>query len=1129
MKISTTIILEKKARHLIAATALLLCAAALTPVHAALTKDFYKASSVLSEGKWVKVGVETTGVYEISYATLREMGFADPSKVSVYGRGGRALSESFVTNAGVPVITDDLSVVKVIHEDNKLYFYGLGPEEVTFDVNAEYPTGGYFTRKGNNIYTKRGYYFLTDSKSVVKMNEKSYDSSSANIIESGVSFIYHELDSLQNSTNTGQLFWGERLGSPFSSKRTWSVTMPDAIGGEGVMECVLYIDPESDYDWVDHINPTIRYGFTSGGYFETEYNENTLLYYAPHQPTIASVEIPGNRGEVFVEFDARDIGGYSNLDYWVVSYKSGMPTFTENGQQLIALPAIAKNTTGQLVIKNPASVVALDVSTPTDPQRLKISQQGANGIVGVRNVSKTPIVVLFDKDRPQLQISGYEADYVKIENQNLHAYQEQGVDLIIVSTPRFLPYAEEIAQLHRNHDGIKVVVVTTEQCYNEFSGGTPDPMAIRSFAKMLYFNEECQPKNILLFGPLYGDFRGIQTERDPLEGIIAYQSPQISVARGAHNINDFYGMMSDKFRVDYYERNEVNLGVGILPVKFETDARIVVNKIRRYLERDDHAYFLNLFTGVGGIGDKHTHDTQIHDLQSHIRALDNTGTIFTPLAIDTYGNTEARKKFISKLNEGCNMFCYFGHGAEQFLGKDKYFFNAGDVYALRNKTLPFALFGGCQIANTDRGLRGLGETIVTSTEYGTIGSIVSSRDTWSGQNFEFFKQFFTCLYTQGATTASAKRIQPVTIGEVYASVKNISTYSNELAYQLLCDPALVIPTINRSILASAKGEAGKGLQPGEKFSLTGWIEMPDGNKDTSFNGKIVVRLNEPEKTVGAGMIESKEDPGTLTYVYRDEQASITVAEVKNGQFDAEIHVPASLDSFRGQKGLLYFCAYDQSTKTGAAQCYTVEIGDAPAASSESQDKVSPTIERLEFDGVNCSISLTVSDNFALNMSTNPLNKGLFLYIDGKERSEAHYAESMVETARAAYTKNVMLDGLSYGEHSARLKVKDAAGNITEQEIIFTYNPRQAKYSIVKDDENSSASVTIIKIEGQAPSKSTLVVLSSKGEEVYREEFQGTEVSWIHEGFARGHYKAYILETGTSDSKGHSDPIDIPVI
>ena len=54
----------------------------------------YSSSSVLSTGKWVKIKVRESGMQFVSNSQLEAMGFTDPSKVNVYGYGGRMISET---------------------------------------------------------------------------------------------------------------------------------------------------------------------------------------------------------------------------------------------------------------------------------------------------------------------------------------------------------------------------------------------------------------------------------------------------------------------------------------------------------------------------------------------------------------------------------------------------------------------------------------------------------------------------------------------------------------------------------------------------------------------------------------------------------------------------------------------------------------------------------------------------------------------------------------------------------------------------------------------------------------------------------------------------------------------------
>ena len=1091
----------------------------------AFNSNFYKAKSALADGKWVKIGVAETGVYEITYDELSAMGFSDPSKVGVYGKGGRVMPENFTTNAGAPTFSDDLAQVPVIHLNGKLYFYGLGPEEIKFQSDSNYPTGGYFTRVSNNIYTKRGYYFLTDVTAPKSMSNISYVSS-APTVESGVSYCYHEIDSVQNITGSGQLFWGERIGYPFSPKRYWDITMPDAIGEQAAMECAMYFSNH------EGIGATVSYGFDgTENPYSTPYKVSGSSYFVPFSGIRAVVDLPGQSGRVFAGLQTNIMFDQSYVDYWVVSYRRTIPTLSGQNQQLFALPDITRNNSGKFTLENASTFIALDVTTPATPARLTLSSQGGGAYATSIKMSSSaiPTVVVFDTNKRQKQISGYEESYSLIANQNLHKYKETGADFVIITVPSLKEYAQQIADLHEEHDGITTIVVTADELYNEFSGGVPDPMAYRSFLKMLWMSER-KPKNAMLFGPLHGDFRGIRIERNPSEGLIAYQSPMVSIARGAHNINDFYGCMTDQYNTDYYERNEVNMGIAIMPVKFPQEAEIVVKKIKDYLEREDFAYYLNTYTAIGGVGDDHTHDSQIKELMDYIHGVDNKTMVVTPLSIDTYGASEAKKKFFNSLYEGRIMFSYFGHGAEQFLGKNNKFFAAGDVNHLRNKMLPLALFAGCQITNTDRGMRGLGETIVTTTPYGCIGSLVSARETWSGQNMEFYKQFFTCLFRTGSKATSLKASEPRTIGEVYASVKHYSTYNNELAYQLLCDPMLVIPTTVRDITVDGAATAVCG----EELVVKGYVNDAEGSIDTDYNGQVVVRVMEPAEEIACGMLETNEDPKTLKFTYADSQIAIGVGEVKEGAFEVSLHIPASSSVNAGRSGALNIAAYNPATKTGAGVSSPMEFTakSDDSATSESRDNIPPTIDNFVFNVEDSSIDLAVSDNLALNMYNSTLHKGLALHLDGKEVAQAHYIEPVI-TGKASYTKNVPLEGLSYGEHTARLKVKDAAGNETEQEIAFTYNPNLSKYSIALHDEYEEGESVFV-AEGAYPSDATLVILNDMGEQVWSGNFRGGKGVWdqtTKNGIrvAPGHYKAYIIERGTSIDKGHSDAIDVPVI
>ena len=115
------------------------------------TGSRYAAHSVLRTGRWVKISVPRTGIYQLTPELVRQAGFSDLSKVKLYGYGGalqpEQLTEDYLKE------TDDLQEVPTCAVGGRRLFYGVGP--VTWDSN---------NNRIRNPYSAYGYYFLTESE-----------------------------------------------------------------------------------------------------------------------------------------------------------------------------------------------------------------------------------------------------------------------------------------------------------------------------------------------------------------------------------------------------------------------------------------------------------------------------------------------------------------------------------------------------------------------------------------------------------------------------------------------------------------------------------------------------------------------------------------------------------------------------------------------------------------------------------------------------------------------------------------------------------------------------------------------------------------------------------------------------
>lgn len=119
----------------------------------------YAAHSVLSYGRWSKIRVPSSGIYQLSNELIRRAGFANPDKVKIYGYGGNLQPE--VLTSDYIISHDDLKEVPTYVENGRRLFYAEGP--VSWSSNTA-------TSRVRNPYSNYGYYFLTEDNTTNPIN-----------------------------------------------------------------------------------------------------------------------------------------------------------------------------------------------------------------------------------------------------------------------------------------------------------------------------------------------------------------------------------------------------------------------------------------------------------------------------------------------------------------------------------------------------------------------------------------------------------------------------------------------------------------------------------------------------------------------------------------------------------------------------------------------------------------------------------------------------------------------------------------------------------------------------------------------------------------------------------------------
>lgn len=1123
--------------------------------HAQTPLSFEK-SSRLSEGNWVKVSVPNTGVCRISYDELTEMGFSDPSKVAVFGRGGERLDNNFRDSKGNALYSDELKAVSTMHKGDALYFFAQGAQHIRYS-----PEGVW--RVKNNVYTNDAYYFLTDSDKDAKfMSEANavVDTSGEKAYDRAFGYQLIEEENLYPS-NTGEEFFGWEFTDATGKKVEFPYSLPGSREGDpvqfayyGVAKIIgpspftVSLKSEERTDSIGTVNFSVinkdnTYSYTSNGL---------------NVPIFGKGNLPSASGEIIVAPNFPERLTYGAMDYIVLTAPRDLAFQEEESSYIVYTPDYTAEQGPIAIGAAPEDLVVWDVVNSNDAVLLPTATDDS-GIVyaaGLREGVDQGKLVAFSPSGELLSITGYK----KIENQNIHALASGEVPvMLIITTSNLKEAAKNLAEVHRQYQNEHVVVATGEELVNEFSQGNPDPIAYRAAARMFYDADNGDTRtfrNVMLFGPLRLDNRGTLSQLPDYELLICKESEQGDSGFTSYTILDYYGQMADYYGPslsdDYYFLRSMDVAVGVVPADTPAIAQLYVNKVKKYLEDTDVASWMGnlIYTADGTDAKEHQDESnraskawkEISDAFVHHKIFNNA-----------YPDADVRKNFINVLNKGSLWAGYLGHASS--LALNSILWNKGDYKRLTNDNLGFMHFGGCTITDFDRGGRGSGEEMVLLTDKGLVGAVIPNRTTLSVSNYNLMLDFINASlkekpFANKGTSEEENTLlaSPRTFGEIsrLAFNHNSRGNTNKLAYVLMCDPALVSLMPSADVRIKSDSEEIESLTPGTSIGIEGTVTSRDGKTLNDFSGKVIVNLYAPSVIINTRQnydsdpMEVEHDIFLIgSYDY----------DVKEGMFSGSLVVPDNIGA-PGDELTIRMTAFDPSTRRTAAGSLKA-VGNPFDEEESVNDTEAPVVDGFYVNSPSFSSGDTVTENpivYAvitdnLGMSINSFSAAtnLSLVFDGNSNVDNLWQYCSLGNEGKTLTIRVPRKGLSKGMHSAQVKASDLSGNVTSATIYFNVQENnlpegtsvEVASSLVRDD-NAEFTFTTSSEAGYSLKSSELVVTDSLGNIVSTMEATGDTAEWNakdSEGIrvAPGVYYAYCRFVTDAGIAGVSEPVRLIVM
>ncbi|MBD9091164.1 MAG: hypothetical protein EGQ20_01325 [Bacteroides oleiciplenus] len=1065
-------------------------------------------NSLLSSGRWTKIRVRNTGVFKITNAELKKMGFSRPERVRVFGYGGYLLSQRFSEHPAA-----DLPEVPLLRLSDGVLFYARGTVSWKPDTK-----NSYFVRE-RNFYSDEGYYFLTDRDDIPEMETEvlpSLQGTAANRLTTFNSYALYEKDAY-SWANTGRELY-EDYDYVTGNTKNYTLHLPGIVpGGTGYLTTIFA---------ARSIGVPTSYAVSVDGVAQGSASLASISsdnqYYTKATSAIINTSWRGTNSETatVTVTHTRPSGTSGRLDYIALNYTREL---TLNAPYLTfrSLASINKETTFVLSGAT-ASTIIWDVTDPANISR--IEGRFADGTY----TFTIPAGKLREFVAVTPEATGFETveSVGGIANQNLHSLE--ATDMIIISPDRtdLMTQAERLAQAHREKDGMSVAVIPAPQIYNEFSSGTPDGTAYRRLMKMLYdrFPKATErPKYLLFFGDCSYDNRMLTSSwknYPPDNYLLSYQSENSIEETSSYVTDDYFGFLDDE-EGDNLTAAMLDIGIGRFPVRTAAEAKAAVDKTIAYMENKHAGPWKHTVCYVSDDGDKNMHISQSEILASYTER-NYPSLLVNRIYADAFrreasatGETypDATKRLLQMFDKGMLVVNYTGHGSTSAWAAEN-LLTTNDITKMSSSRLPLWITATCDFTRFDDIQTSAGEQAFLNAKGGAIALLTTSRVVYAPQNSALNQAFLRHIFSR----PEGKRLRLGDIMRLSKCDEALANDKNKLNFSLIGDPALTLAYPDYQVQidefagvnVAEEGAVYPQAKAGSKITVKGHILTPEGNPAEDFTG-----------TVHPTVLDSKEQVTTLdnrgegayTYTERSKTLFSGSDSVRRGRFEFTFPMPLDIN-YSDEEGLLslYALNADRTNEAGGYFDHFLVGGTADEISSDTLGpKMTIYLNTPDFQsgGQTNNTPLFVAeleDADGINTVGNGIGHDLSLCIDGSAVLTYNLNDYYTSTA-GDYTRGMVhfsVPDLAEGKHTLSFRAWDLLNNSSTKTLDFEVvrGLRPNLFSVICTQSPARESTTFV-LSHNRPG-STLAVRMS----VY--DFSGREL-WTHleKGISEG--QTYYIE------------------
>ncbi|MCU0399609.1 MAG: type IX secretion system sortase PorU [Algoriphagus sp.] len=964
-------------------------------IHLYLLLFFFWAIGPVSfaQSPLFKFGITKSGVYKITEANARQLGFANLSDISFYGYPG--------------MLPQKLDSAQFSHQEipswesgNALFVYLEGPTRVRFDEQSEIEFIHHF-------YTDTLHYLIGRNATPKRIQETQGNQSnpSADVWDVWYSFKWLK-EEKTNILNSGRSWYSDPIrqgqslsvnfGVSSSTSAPWILksTLMAQSSGTSLLRMLTgdQLIGRVDFNPI----PSTTYGIKGR-------EETVHLEFSPPN---------GRLNQLRFTFQG---SGAGYLDYVTV----GIPY---SGDQL---PEGIFQGKKDGLIKLTPNTKTWEVSNFYNPKAF------GNG----NSASGKSWALFTESNVPAIQV------FQEVVHNPLEGSKPE---FIIITVPQFEQAAERL-KAHKEVLGISSEVVFTPEIFDWYGYGNRDVTAIRNFIAANY-RAGRKLKNVLILGKGTFDYKDklkgrpnlipIYTSRSSLDPLTTYSS-------------DDYLAMVDWGQGEWEESTAgdeaLKIGIGRIPGINFREVSTWIEKIISYENLDQKFPPSSVLTFLADDGDNAIH---MRDAEVHANYLTENHPFFRSekLYLDrfkqeksgTRQSSVATSEAIEKsLDRGSLFVNYIGHGNETTLTAEEIF----KVPDLENWTIQnqpaLWVTATCEFGRHDSPfLRSAAEELLFANGKGALGLLTTGRPVFSSINFKLNQAFIQEVFkTENGFYQD--------LGSIYLNTKNKSQNGPlNRNFSLLGDPSLRLKVPDLGIkITSMIDVITKNpidtLHSLDQVELTGEIIEPlAGASINNFNGTYQLELwDKPGKQRTLG----DENP---QFEFREENNLLFKGkgEIKEGKFTTRIVVPKEVSKEKTSLNLR-ISAVDENTKSYAGGLLQAKIDGT--IEKESTDQAGPIIQ-VEVKGETktlfaissnqTKVTAKFEDRSGINLSSSNPAQILRVLVNGDKSifiNEFYYSVGGdYKKGEAIFT----ISDLEEGTNSIEVLAWDNAGNSSKFEF-----------------------------------------------------------------------------------------------